>query len=140
MKGNFCTLCFASIMLLAAASVADENMPNPGGASDCFKLVNTDACTRKGITNVNPLNCSGSAPKLVVTAPSAPYGTGAGEGEAGKKSAVPGTNVFCVYRTGTADEGGGCTWSTLDFSVAATPYSLTGDDCTGKPSCTTCEV
>lgn len=139
MKVHFGKLCFASIMVLAAVSVADEQMPNPGGSSNCFKLVNTDACTRKGITNTNPLACSGAAPKLVVTSPSAPQGADAAPGEAGKKSVVAGANVFCIYRTGSQDEGGGCTWSTFDFSVAVTPISLAGQDCTGKPPCPPCE-
>lgn len=130
-----------SLAGVAAICLADEHMPNPGGGSNCYKLVNHDGCTLAGIGNANPLVCPTQNSRLVHSSPSVPIGVGAGTGEAGKTGVLAQPNVDCEYKSGYPNSGGpGCTWINTILTAPVTPNSLTGQDCTGKPSCSTCEM
>jgi len=140
MKASSRFLLASLVVGFAALAIADDHMPNPGGGSNCYKIVNMDGCTLAGAGNTNSLVCPTQDSRLAVSSPSVPIGVGAGTGEAGKKDVLAGKNVYCKYRVGYPNPGGtGCTWIDTLLELPVTPNSLTGQDCTGKPSCTTCE-
>lgn len=130
----------ASLAGLAMICSADEHMPNPGGGTNCYKLVNHDACTLAVISNTNPAACPTQSSRLVHNSPSVSIAVGAGNGEAGKTGVQAALNVDCEYKSGYPNPGGpGCTWLDAVLTVPVTPNSLTGQDCTGKPPCPPCE-
>lgn len=103
---------FASLVAgFAALTIADDQMPNPGGGSNCYKIVNKDGCTLAGAGNTSVLVCPTSSSRLAVSSPSVPIAVGAGTGEAGKKDVQGEPNVYCKYKSGYPNTGGtGCTW------------------------------
>lgn len=140
MKASSRFLLASVVAGFTALAIADDHMPNPGGGSNCYKIVNKDGCTLAGAGNTDVMVCPTSSSRLAVTSPSVPIAVGAGTGEAGKKDVLAGTNVNCTYKSGYPNPGGvGCTWIDTLLTLPVTPNSLTGQDCTGKPSCATCE-